>query len=418
MSLFKPAAAGKERLNIFVKAISTTEFIRTFGRSAAWVIIPLYLADVRHISFVVIGLLFFLTSVISLPFALYGGRIIDRIGRRRVVLVLPPIVFALFLSLSFAIQYSSPTIVVEAIYLFIAPFGSVQAIADNVIITDTTSITGRIEAFSIIRIAGNVGFAFGPAIGGFLAGISYTFVFLAPAIASLFEWVVYIFVVKETKIANDTGSVILRKIKFPWNDRIFMGWSILIAISFFAVGQWGPTLTLFLSTDYLFTAYQIGVMYAINGIVVAVFQLPVNRLVGKLPDPRRISLGLIFYAVTFLLVSFSSNFYFILVDIAFLTIGENISTPPITSSIGKMAPSDKRGQYYGVFQVFSSTISPLAIVFGTSLLPFFLKMPEIFWGIIFAINIAVAFLIFFYGSGNRLKQRLSGEPFEPVQNNT
>jgi hypothetical protein len=67
-----------------------------------------------------------------------------------------------------------------------------------------------------------------------------------------------------------------------------------------------------------------------------------------------------------------------------------------------------------VFQVFSSTISPLAIVFGTSILPLFLKMPVIFWGIIFAINIAVAFLIFFYGSGARLKQRLAGDPFEPV----
>ncbi|WP_393971841.1 MFS transporter [Oxyplasma meridianum] len=415
MSLFKPGAEGKDRLNIFVKAISTTEFIRTFGRSAAWVIIPLYLADIRHISFIVIGLLFFLTSVISLPFSLYGGRIIDRIGRRRVVLVLPPIVFTLFLSLTFAIQFSSPTIVVETIYLFIAPFGSVQAIADNVIITDTTTITGRIEAFSIIRIAGNVGFAFGPAIGGFLAGISYALVFLAPAIASILEWFVYIFVVKETKAAIDKDSVILRKIRFPWNDKIFMGWSLLIAASFFAVGQWGPTLTLFLSTDYLFTAYQIGVMYAINGIVVAIFQLPVNRLVSKLSEPNRISLGLIFYAVTFLLISFSSNFYFILIDIAFLTIGENISTPPITSSIGKMAPSDKRGQYYGVFQVFSSTLSPLAIVFGTSILPFFLKMPVIFWGIIFAINISVAFFIFFYGTGNRLKQRLAGEDSLPMQ---
>ncbi|MHB1813139.1 MAG: MFS transporter [Thermoplasmataceae archaeon] len=413
MSIFKPVTGGKPRLNIFVKAISTTEFIRTFGRSAAWVIIPLYLADIRHISFVVIGLLFFLTSVISLPFALYGGRIIDRIGRRRVVLVLPPIVFVLFLSLSFAIQYSSPTLIVEIIYLFIAPFGSIQAIADNVIITDTTSLTGRIEAFSIIRIAGNIGFAFGPAIGGLLAGISYTMVFLAPAIASLFEWAVYIFVVKETKIANETESVILRKIKFPWNDKIFMGWSLLIALSFFAVGQWGPTLTLFLSTDYLFTAYQIGIMYAINGIVVAVFQLPVNRLVGRFSDPRRISLGLVFYAITFLMVSFSSNFYFILIDIAFLTIGENISSPPITSSIGKMAPSDKRGQYYGVFQVFSSTISPLAIVFGTSILPFFLHMPMIFWGIIFSINIVVALLVFFYGSGNNLKKRLAGTALEP-----
>lgn len=220
---------------------------------------------------------------------------------------------------------------------------------------------------------------------------------------------------KETKIANEAGTVILRKIRFPWNDKIFMGWSLLIALSFFAVGQWGPPLTLFLSSDYLFTAYQIGIMYAINGIVVAVFQLPVNRLLSKFSDPRRISLGMVVYAFTFLMISFSSNFYFILLDIAFLTIGENMTSPPITSSIGKMAPSDKRGQYYGVFQVFSSTISPLAIVFGTSILPFFLHMPVIFWGIIFTIDIAVAFLIFSYGSGSSLKQRLTGFPEEPSQ---
>ena len=227
--------------NRYVGAISMAQLIRVLGRSQAWIFIPLYLSSVRHIPYVYVGVLFFLTALTALPFSIYGGNFIDRIGRRAAAVWLPPIMTAIFMVMAVAVYLHLPDLILYVAFILVEPFSNMQGILDNVVLTDTTSEVERMDAFSIVRIGGNIGFSLGPAIGGFLSRINYSLVFLVPALAAVGELYLYVKYVKETRPAEPMRS---EKMQMPISDRPFMVLCILITSVWFIAGQWGTTLTL------------------------------------------------------------------------------------------------------------------------------------------------------------------------------
>ncbi len=386
--------------NHYVGAISMAQLIRILGRSQAWVFIPLYLSNVRHIPYVYVGVLFFLTAMATLPFSIYGGNLIDRIGRRFAAIWLPPIIIALLMAMTLAVYLHLPDFILYISFILIEPFSSIQGILDNVVLTDTTSESERTDAFSMIRIGGNVGFALGPAIGGFLSVINYSLVFLFPAIASVGEWYLYYRYVHETRPAESESK---EKMQIPISDKPFILLCFLIASVWFIAGQWGTTLTLFWSNVDKISNSFIGILYAINGLVVVFLQIPTNWLLARMKDYRRIALGGLIYAFSFFALVFSRNILFLAIDVVFITMAENVLSPVAYSVVGKMAPSDKRGQYYGAFQLIMGLIMPVAPIIGTILLTRYSSDPLYMWGPLMLLGVALSLTVLKFG-GNTLVQ--------------
>lgn len=380
--------------NQYVSAVSLAELIRILGRSQAWIFIPLYLVNIRHMPYVMVGLLFFITAMATLPFSIYGGNLIDRLGRRKAAIWLPPIIMVLLLAMTVTVFLNLPDMVLFVSFILVEPFTSVQGILDNVIITDTTSESERTTAFSVLRIGGNIGFAIGPALGGVLSNMAYGLVFLFPAVATLGELFLYVRYVKETDYVKPAKA---EKMQIPVSDRAFIFMSILIASVWFVAGQWGATLTLFWSQVDRISNSLIGILYAINGLVVVFLQIPTNWALAKFKDHQRIALGGFVYSFSFLALAFFSGFLFLVIDVIFITLAENILSPIAFSIVGKMAPPDKRGQYYGAFQLILGLIMPIAPVLGTALLSKFAMNPIMMWGPLMLLGVALSMVVLIFG---------------------
>lgn len=388
--------------NHYVGAVTFAQLIRILGRSQAWVFIPLYLAMVRNVPYVTVGLLFFLTAMATLPFSIYGGNLIDRIGRRIAAVWLPPIIIALLVAMTVAVYLSLPVMVLYVAFVLVEPFTSIQGILDNVVLTDTTSETERTDAFSVVRIGGNIGFAIGPAVGGFLSNMNYALVFLFPALATIGEWYLYVRYVKETTYARPVGS---EKMRIPTSDRPFIILCILIASVWFVAGQWGTTLTLFWSNVDKISNSLIGVLYAINGAVVVFLQIPTNWALARMKDYRRIALGGLVYSFSFFALAFGSGFIFLAIDVVFITMAENILSPIAYSIVGKMAPPDRRGQYYGAFQLIMGLIMPIAPVLGTALLSKYSEQPILMWGPLMLLGVLLSIIVLIFGGRTLVQDR-------------
>lgn len=391
--------------NPYVSAITTAELIRVLGRSQAWIFIPLYLVTVRGMPYVFVGFLFFITAVISLPFSIYGGNLIDRIGRRKAAVLLPPIITVLLLAMAATAFFRLPDLILFSAFLLVEPFSNVQGILDNVILTDTTSEADRTTAFSMIRIGANIGFAIGPAIGGFLSNIAYALVFLFPAIASLGEMFLYYRYVQETDYMKPEKA---EKMKIPTSDRPFIYLTILIASVWFVAGQWGATLTLFWNQVSHVSNTFIGILYAVNGAVVVFLQIPTNWALARMKDHHRIAFGGLVYSFSFLALAFFSGPLFLIIDVVAITMAENILSPIAFSIVGKMAPPDKRGQYYGAFQLLLGLIMPVAPVLGTALLTKYSTNSLMMWGPVMIIGVVVS--MFVLGFGKKLFAQTRREP--------
>lgn len=381
--------------NLYVRVISLTQLIRTLGRSVVWIFVPIYLSEIGHIPFVDIGLIFFGTAMISLPFSLYGGNLIDRIGRRFAAIITPPLMAILLLTEGMVAEFHLSVFILIASFLFFEPIASIQGIVDNVVITEETEEADRNNSFSIVRIAANIGFSFGPAIGGFLSYVNFSLVFFIPMAITMVEWVIFARYIRNRKGMVSSGA---GRMEFPRHDRIFIIISVIIASSFFVAGQWGTTLTLFWSSIDHITNREIGILYTINGLVVVLFQVPVNILFAKVKDHFRIAAGVMIYASAFFALIFSSNFIFLISDVVAITMAENIISPVIYTIIGKIAPKGKMGQYFGAFQLVVGFIQPLAPVMGTYLLGRFSHNTLYIWTPVLVLGIVVTTLTLKYGA--------------------
>ncbi len=388
-------------VNTYVRVVSITQLIRTLGRSVVWIFVPIYLSEVRGVPFFDVGLIFFATAMLSLPFSLYGGNLIDKVGRRFAAIITPPMMALILLIEGIVVARNLSIIILIATFLLFEPIASIQGIVDNVIITEETPESQRNDAFSIIRIAANIGFSFGPAIGGFLSYINFSLVFFIPMFITIIEWFIFVKYIRNRK--QFTVSQERRLTEFPTGDRLFLIISLIIASSFFVAGQWGTTLTLFWSSVDHITNREIGLLYTVNGIIVVLFQVPINWLFVKVRDHIRIAAGVMIYSISFFLLIFSNNFLFLVSDVILITMAENIISPVIYTVIGKMAPEGKKGQYFGAFQLIVSFIQPIAPVMGTFLLGRFQGEDLFMWTPILVIGIVVTILTLKFGAVKSVK---------------
>ena len=374
--------------NRIVMTISVNQFIRVFGRSQAWIFLPLYLNEVRNVPYFTIGIVLFIMAVISVPFGIYGGNLIDRLGRRRMLLLATPIIAILFFFISLSIFMNLNVLLFYGLLIATEPFMNIQGSADNVIITDSTTSAERTNAFGLVRILLNIGFAMGPAVGGFIAGLSYGYIFLIPGALTLVEAILYFLYVPET-LKKENIRPKTSGFTFPSRDISFLFASLSIAAMLLVMGQWGTTLTLFWKAFDNVSIVEVGILYGTNGLYVALFQAYTNKIFSKVRDHIRLLIGLNVYAFGFFALVFFRSFPFLLVDVFVLTMGENITAPIISTIISRLSPVDKRGQYFGAFQVIAGVISPSAPVMGTFFIQYFPNNMGILWVVILIISIFI-----------------------------
>jgi MFS family permease len=373
--------------NKIVTTISIAELLRLMGRSGVWVFIPIYLLEVRSIPYIEIGILFVLSGVASIPVSIFGGNLVDRVGRRKIALLMPPMLAVLFFVMFLGINYNLSDLYIYSSFILFAAVASLQSVVDMVIVTDSTNDIDRIDAFSLTRIGANVGFSLGPAISGFVVSYNYAILPLIPLISeSLGFYLFYRYINYNEAPPQAEKSLI----SFPRGDNRFLIISILLSLAFFATGPWAYILNQFLSKIDLIPNFVIGLLFATNGVVVVGLQLPVNRLFYKTDDMKRVAVGLLIYAATFAVFGITRNIALLFLDVVFLTIGENVISPPMTSVIGRIAPEGRRGEYYGGFSLMSNFVSPFSPIVYAAMLAFFYRSPLLLWGLIGVICVALA----------------------------
>lgn len=394
--------------NRAVLSVAGAQLIRIFGRSQAWIFLPIFLHDYRGVEFFVIGILFTLTALLSIPVSLYGGNLCDRLGRRKVSLIFMPLGIAIFALLFIAVYFSLSTILLFIVLILSEPIFSIQWIVDNAIISDTVPEAMRTDAFSVTRIAGNLGFSIGPAIGGILSEFNISYVFLSTVVSGFIELLIY----ARLKETNKHLSTKRQSFSFPTKDSKFILLSILLASIWFVAGQWGTTLTLFwTSIDHVSQA-NIGFLYSLNGLFVVLLQLPTNRLFQGIRDHVRIFIGSMTYVISFFALALFSGILFLIIDVFFLTLGENTISPVTNTVISKISPEDRRGEYFGAFYLISGFMVPMAPLMGTYLMQNFSYSPVIFWGIIAIIGTFISFVMLKFGSVliESKAEEIKGEP--------
>ena len=273
--------AVARRLDRRIYLLGAAGLVRSVGRSATFVFLPLVFADIYHLPYLVIGALIAAIVPVSTLSFLAGGTLADRYGRRPFA-VYPSFLSAIILVLLWAYLDRGVPFVM-GLWAVNSLLAGLTRPAQSSMIGDVTPPELTVTAFGVQRVFMNTGFAISPAVGGFLASSAgLPALFLFAAITSLIEGVVLVVLLRETFSGTGRGSERpFANLTTPFRDQPFV-W-LLVALVGLAVlmNQFSSPLTLFLGSVRSIPLTEFGLIYSLNGVLVVVLQLPFTRLIER-----------------------------------------------------------------------------------------------------------------------------------------
>lgn len=378
------------------------------------IVIPflaLYLHGTRGVPMSAVGSLFFFGALCGVLGQVVGGEWSDRSGRKRVLVTCQMIRAASFAGLGWAVTVHASILVFAGLTGVSAFAGRMFEPPSGAMIADITTGERRVEAYGVLRIGGNLGWAIGPALGGFLAALSYASLFFVASGVLLLAGLLIAALVEETHpsrrrrrlgedpeatpiapvgpVAPGRGISIAGTLEVL-RDTLFLRYCVVTLLLFTVMGQLMATFSVYAVDWAGRTKVELGAIYTLNGIMVVFLQFPATRLLAPLRMTSALIVGSLLYSVGYGMMGWGSSFALLFAGMFVVTLGEIASTPASMNLVANFSPEDKRGRYMGVYGIFNSfgwSIGPLV---GGILLDLAVGKPQLLWGAIASLTLVAA----------------------------
>ena len=367
--------------------------LNSFGFSMAMPFFGLYLLEVRGIDLAATGAVYFAAGVLSLSSQLVGGRLTDAVGPRTVMLAGYFTSIATSVSLGFMVLDNSPAIYFFILYPMFSFLRGFSNPATGSIIAGQPASQIR-AGYNLLTISGNLGFAIGPALGGPITdAFGYATVFFISAVMVVPVILLTVFrIAGGVRASQDARGGASRRLLSWSNDRNVIGFLLLAAGLYFAVGYEIQPLALYVAYFLHFTNTEIGYLFATNGGVIVLLQLPLINMVQKartLVFPLLLSPLLL--VTSFLMAGLSTGFIQYEAVMVVLTLGEVMATVPSQTVIALFSRSGNRGTYQGYYYAATSSGRSTAAAVGPASFELLSFAPAWGWYLVAAFVMAIFF---------------------------
>lgn len=367
-----------------------SQLITSAGFSIALPFLSLYLHRDRGLSMTVVGTIALANGVVSAVGRLAGGELADRIGRRPTVLGAVGVRVGLFLGLAALVWGNGSVWAIAAVYLGVRISGALAMSAITAMVADLAGTERRMEAYGLLRVGGNVGWAAGPAVGGYLASfLPYWTLFATTAFATTVAFVLLALYARESRHGGRTAEPLLA-LREVFADRRFVSFVGISLLVFIVAGQLVSTLSVFTVGRLGLSEAEFGGLLTLNGLLVVLFQYPLARAVVRFPRGRILAAGSVLYGLGYLAFGWLRAFPALLGAIAVVTLGEMLYAPNTLAVAADLAPPARRGRYLGTFGLAETLGWSLGAFVGGVLLDAFPTAPLGTWGIVAGLGFAAA----------------------------
>lgn len=357
--------------------------VMLINRSGAMVIPFLGVYMINHLSFSLedTGTVLSCFGIGAVAGSFAGGWLTDKVGHFKVQL------FSLILTVPmFFLLPELNTVVKLAVGVFVLSLISETfRPANSVSIAYYSKPDNIIRSFSLNRMAMNLGFSIGPALGGFLAAISYTFLFYGNAVAAFFSAILFFIYFRNRKGNEKKASEVAMektevKERSPYKDVLFMLFSILCSIFTICFFQLLSTLPLYYREVYQMTEANIGVILAFSGVVVFLLEMLLVHLAEKRLSPRDIIvLGTLLCGFSFLILNLAHGMWVLYTAMFVLCLAEILAMPFMATITLQRSTIKTRGAYMGINALSVSAAHVFSPFIGTRVAAVY-GFPVLWWG--------------------------------------
>ena len=370
----------------------------------------LYLSQSRGIAPTRAALALTVYGVAAMIAGPIAGRLCDRVGTIQVMKASLFASGAMLLVLPLA-QTLTAILAMTAVWSFVSEAVRPAALAA---VAEQASPGQRRAAFALIRLAVNLGMSVGPAVGGFLAAVSFRALFWADSVTSLLAGVVL--VLWPLHVAGRAGSAaelleepadvardieaesatpptaalpsdllgVLRDPRLVY----FLLALIPVLLVFFQISS---ALPLYLVQHRGLPESFFGLIFTLNTLLIVALEVPLNLAMAHWKHRHALALGAMLYAAGFGALALVEQRAAILATVVIWTFGEMILLPASAAYIAEIAPAGKQGECMGVYSMTFSLAFAVGPWLGATVLQRF--GPEVLWAATFVSGSLAALLM-------------------------
>ncbi len=345
---------------IWLLVIATT--INVTGGSFLWPLNTIYMHNELGKSLAFAGVILMLNQGAAIVGNLIGGALFDKFSPYKTILYSTLLVTSAAIFLSF-----HHTIVPYSIMLILIGFGTGATWPVMFAMAGSIWPEGGRRAFNAIYVAQNLGVALGATIGGFVASISFNYIFIANA--SLFFvfllMVLFFFRGMDEERDRQMHTTVIEQSKKIENKSAFRSLLILCSgffVVWFAYSQWQSTIASH-TQDIGIPLEQYSTLWAINGFLIVLGQ-PLLKLFTWQSQKTYIYVGSTIFLFSFIIAMVADQFVMFAVAMVILTIGEMLVWPAIPTLADELAPKGRAGFYQGIVNSVAAAGRMLGPVLG------------------------------------------------------
>ncbi len=348
--------------------------LSTIGASMTWPFLMIYVKARTQLPLTQVASLLTLNATTGIIAAFIAGPIIDRVGRKWVM------VFSLvgnglvYLALSQASTFPA-----FALLLALSGcFNPLYRVGGDAMLADLIPPAQRADTYALLRLSNNVGVALGPTIGGLLTTISYSVAFIGAAVGMISYGLLLAFFAIET-LAHASHpqpgaepapgakparlDMLLGGYGHVLRDRHFLSFTLIFTlVQVCAVLMW-VLMPVFAKENFGVPESRYGLIPTTNALMVVFLQVMITLRSKRFPTLAVMTVGALFYAFGVGSVALSTGFWGFWIAMVVMTLGELLLMPTSSTYVAGLAPPHMRGRYmsiYGLTWSIASGIAPVA----------------------------------------------------------
>ncbi|MGE5943574.1 MAG: MDR family MFS transporter [Flavobacteriales bacterium] len=333
----------------------------TLINRAGTMVIPflsLYLKEDLHFSVSDVGWIMSAFGLGSVGGSWLGGKLTDKIGYYKVMVGSLFMSGLLFIALQLADDFATVCFGVFMVMLVADAFRPAIFVALNAY----SKPENRIRSLTLIRLAINLGFSAGPALGGLIiTGMSYAGLFWVDGVTCILAAMLMIQVLNPKK-ARVLDAFVNDNPISAYKDKAFL--VFLVAMTLFGIVflQYFSTIPIYYNDVHHLSELEIGILLGLNGFLIFIFEMP---LIKWLEHTRYSKLGLMFFGalltgISLFVLNLTSWSGILLVGMLLMTFGEMIAFPFSNAFAADRAIKGNQGEYMALYSISFS----IAHIFG------------------------------------------------------
>ncbi|MEZ4918872.1 MAG: MFS transporter [Saprospiraceae bacterium] len=252
--------------------------------------------------------------------------------------------------------------------------------ANSVAISVHSTVETRTRSISLYRMAINLGWTVAPALGGLLAALGWHWLFIVDGLTCLLAaLLLYVLIVPKKEAATQLEhekqsgtSTPAPSLANPYRDRVFLTFCGLTIINAMVFMQILWTVPVFFKDIYMWSEAKIGMVAAVNGLIVFLVEVPfIYRIDGRRHPMNFVRRGLILYGLSYAALLLPTAVYLIpaVLFMVIISFGEMLVMPFSTNYVFDRAQKKGgQGKYMAAYSIAYSIAHIVAPLMGTQII--------------------------------------------------